>query len=68
VARKPHTPAYLHALARLLVGTRAADEARATGGMLYEDLTERVKDRNLGRDLLWRPSDTTKEGSLDDDT
>lgn len=64
MARKHHTPAYLHALARIQFGTTEADNARHLGGMFYADLLEQTKDFDSGRALLWRPN-KTQEASND---
>lgn len=64
MARKPHTRAYLHALARIQFGATIADEARALGGMFYDDLIDKTQDFKTGHALLWRPN-TTLEASND---
>lgn len=58
MARKHHTRAYLHALARMQFGCTIADEARALGGMFYDDLIDKTQDFETGRALLWQPHNT----------
>lgn len=55
---RPDHPETLHWLARILVGTREADQARTLGGLFYDQLIQRVKDvRAAGLPRVRRPSD-----------